>query len=403
MEGAVSPDHARTQTRKQGPATWVVGLSVPCLMAMLTRRTMRYGRAWLTGPADYVEEEVVLDRAGTPVPATVVRPRTQSGPFPGWVVMHGITRPGRAHEQLVRFTRAMASSGLMTIVPEVPEWRELDLAPSLSAPTIKAAIAGLRTTGSARDERVGVIGFSFGAPHAIAAAGSTELRDEIAGTAGFGGYCSLESTFRFMMTGVHEWGGREHFLTPDRYGRWIVAANYLTSVPGHEDAKDVADALRQLAINAGDTGAPSWHPCYDPVIRKLRERVEEPRRHLFDLFAPMADAPAHSGETPPGSTEAPALAEDLSAAARRVDPSIDPFEALASVDRPVHLLHGRNDHLIPFSEAYRLRAALPSAAPSRLTVTRLFGHSGQDPFPFARAIREVPRFVSALDDLLALS
>jgi predicted esterase len=310
--------------------------------------------------------------------------------------MHGITRPGRAHEQLVRFTRAMAASGLMTIVPEVPEWRQLDLAPNLSSPTIKAAIAGLRTTGFARDERVGIIGFSFGAPHAIAAAGSPELRDEIAGVAGFGGYCSLESTFRFMMTGRHEWRGREHFLAPDRYGRWIVAANYLTSVPEHEDATDVAEALRELAMNAGDTGTPSWHPMYEPLIGQLRARVAEPRRQLFDLFAPTADSPADSGA-------APALAEGLSAAARRVDPTIDPLGALACVSRPVHLLHGRNDHLIPFSEAHRLHAALPPKSSARLTVTRLFGHSGQEPFPFARAAFEVPRFARALTDLLALA
>lgn len=365
-------------------------------MAMLSRRTIQYSRAWLRGPADYIEEDVLLDRDGTPVPATIVRPRTPSPPFPGWVVMHGITRPGRAHEQLLRFTRAMAASGLMTIVPEVPEWRELDLAPHLSNPTIKAAIAGLRATGSAQDERVGVIGFSFGAPHAIAAAGSRDLRDEIAGVAAFGGYCSLESTFRFMMTGMHEWRGREYFLAPDRYGRWIVAANYLTSVPGHEDATDVADALRELAIHAGDSGAPSWHPMYDPLIVRLREGIAEARRHLFDLFAPTADAAADS-------VEAPALAEELSAAARQVDPAIDPLEALACVERPVHLIHGRNDHLIPFSEAHRLRDALPNHLSARLTVTRLFGHSGQEPFPFARSIVEVPRFARALTHMLAIT
>lgn len=364
-------------------------------MAMLTGRTIRYARAWLTGPQEYVEEDVILDRDGTPVPATVVRPRTPSGPFPAWVVMHGVTRPGRAHEQLVRFTRAMASSGLVTIVPEVPEWRELELAPHLSKPTVKAAIAGLRSTGIARDDPMGVIGFSFGAPHAIASAGSPNLRDDIAGAVGFGGYCTLESTFMFMMTGVHAWRGREHVLTPDPYGRWIVAANYLTSVPDHDDATDVADALRRLAINAGDTGAPAGHSLYDPTIRLLRAHVAESRRPLFDLFAPLSD-------TPPDRVGAPELAEALAEAARRVDPLIDPLDALASVDRPIHILHGRHDPLIPFSEGYRLRSALHADAPARVTVTRLFGHSAQGPFPFASAIREVPRFASALSKILAL-
>ncbi len=364
-------------------------------MPMLTTRTIRYARAWLTTPRACVEEEVVLDRDGTAVAATVVRPNSSDGPFPSWVVLHGITRPGRSHAQLVRFTRALASSGLMTIVPEVPEWRELQLAPHLAAPTVKAAISGLRATGIARDEAVGVIGFSFGAPHAIASAGRSDLRDDIAGVAGFGGYCELDSSFGFMMTGHHSWGGHKHWLRPDPYGRWIAAANYLTAIPDYQAATDVADRLRTLAIHAGESGVPAWDASYDPMILGLREEVAESRRHVFDAFAPLSDAPLDSAA-------APGLAEGLAAAARRVDPLIEPIDALGAVDRPVHVLHGRHDHLIPFSEGHRLQSALRSTTHSRLTVTRFFGHSHQDAFPFADAIREVPRFTSALSELLAL-
>jgi len=363
-------------------------------MPILTHRTMRYTRAWLTGPEAYVEHEIVLDRDGTPVPATVVHPSGRGKSFPAWVVMHGITRPGRAHEQLVRFTRALASCGLAVIVPEVPEWRELRLAPHLSEPTIKAAICGLRATGVAHDDPIGVLGFSFGAPHAIAAAGSPALRGEIAGAVGFGGYGTLESTFSFMMTGVHSWNGQEYFLKPDPYGRWIVAANYLTSVPGHEDAADVADALSRLAMHAGDAGAPSWDPSFDSKIRELRMTVDESRRGVFDLFARPSDAPSDP-------LQAQQVAEQLSAAARQRDPLVDPTIALASVDRPVHILHGRRDHLIPFTESHRLSSALASTRPSR-TVTRLFGHSAQDHFPLFHTLLEVPRFSRALSGILAL-
>jgi fermentation-respiration switch protein FrsA (DUF1100 family) len=363
-------------------------------MAILTKRTVRYIGTWLTGRADVIEEEIILDRDGVRVAATVVRPRHHDGPLPSWVVLHGITRQGRSHQQLVRFTHALASSGLMAIVPEVPEWKELNLAPHLASPTVKAAIEGLRDTGEAIDAPVGVIGFSFGAPHAIATSGDPELKDQIAGTVGFGGYCSLESTFRFMMSG--EYGGEGHHdsLRPDPYGRWIAAANYLTAVPGYEDATDVAEGLRKLATRAGDSGTESWDPSHDPVIRELREGVDDGRRELFDLFAPQSD----SAPVAP----VPGLAEDLAASAQRLNPLLDPTEALAQVDRPVHLLHGRRDHLIPYTEGYRLLSALPERTASKLTVTRLFGHSGQDPFPFSKAVGEVPRFTRALSDLLAL-
>jgi len=365
-------------------------------MPPLSNRAIRYARAWVTSPGDVAEDEIQIERGGLSIPATLVRPRRLREPLPSLVIMHGITRPGRAHRQLVRFTRAVASAGVATIVPEVPEWRELRLAPHLSTPTIAAAIEGLRQTGVARDERVGVVGFSFGAPHAIAACGSPELRDRVAGACGFGGYCSIETSLRFMMTGRHEWQGTQHRLAPDPYGRWIVAANYLTAIPEHHDAGDVTEALRRLAARAGDVGAPSWDPLYDDTIRGLRAGIEESRRWLFDAFATVSGEPA---ELEPD--QASRLAHAMAEAARRTDPLIDPGPRLSAVQCPVHVLHGRDDQLIPFTESLRLRDAI-ARAPVRLTVTRLFGHSGHGVFPFARAFREIPLFARALDAILSI-
>lgn len=363
-------------------------------MPSLSSRTIRYARAWVAGPHHFVEEEIVLDREGVAVPATIVRPEGPERGLPAWIVMHGITRPGRAHTQLRRFTRAVASAGIASIIPEVPEWRELRLAPHLSTPTISAAVRGLRDTGLARDAPLGLVGFSFGAPHAIVSASHPTLSGDIAGVCGFGGYCRLDTTFRFMMSGRHEWAGESFRLEPDPYGRWIVAANYLAAIPGHEDATDVADGLRELAACAGDVGASSWDPVYDPVIERIRDGIAGERRPLFDRFAQRSDVP-------PNLEEHSALAEALAEAARAIDPMIDSAAALSEVDAPLSILHGRSDHLIPFTEAYRMREVLRTADPE-VTVTRLFGHSAQDAFPFASALRELPMFARAIDRVLRL-
>ena len=363
-------------------------------MRRISSRVVRYGRAWVVGADELVEEEVTLDRDGTPIPATIVRPRSMPPPLPSWVVLHGITRPGRAHAQLVRFTRSIASAGMATIVPEVPEWRELSLAPHLTVPTIAAAVRGIRDQGLVRSDRLGLVGFSFGAPHAVASLEHPRIRDDIGGACGFGGYGSIESTIRFMMTGHHAWEGEEHWIRPDPYGRWIVAANYLTAVPGHRGARDVAEALRVLARHAGDVGAPSWDPIYDPTIRMLRAGVARERRALFDLFAPESHH-----DVPSGPTEQ--MAEALSEAGRGAEPQIDPRDVLGRVEAEVHLLHGRNDHLIPFTESYRMAEAL-GKADTRLTITRLFGHSDQERFHPLAAFTELPAFARALSDVLTL-
>ncbi len=365
-------------------------------MSRVTFRTARYARAWIVGPTNFAEEELRLDRGGTTIPATLVRPLQTSERLPAWVVLHGITRQGRAHEQLARFTRAIISTGAVAIVPEVPEWREMALAPHLVVPTLKAAIAGLRSSEWAREAPVGVIGFSFSAPHVIAATAHPDLREDIAGSVAFGGYCDLARTIRFLMTGMHEWKGRHQRLIPDAYGRWIVAANYMTAVPEYEDATDVADALRTLARHAGDVSIPALDPRLDPRKAELRASVAEERRPLFDLFAPVS-------ARLPDAERGPEAAEALAAAAHKVDAESEPARALAAVEHPVHVLHGRRDHLIPFSEGLRLQEALPAGTWSRATITRLFGHSKQDSFPsLLRALKELPMFFGALRGLLQL-
>lgn len=365
-------------------------------MAAPRFRTARYALAWLADPTDFVEQEVTLDREGTPVPATLVRPRRENGALPAWVVLHGVTRLGRAHEQLARFTRTLASTGAVAVVPEVPEWREFRLAPRLAVPTVGAAIAGLRASGWAREAPVGVIGFSFGAPHAIAATAHADLRDQVAGSVAFGGYCSLQRTMRFLMTGRHDWGDRSHRTVPDAYGRWIVAANYLTAVPGHEDAVDVTEALRALCAEAGDRGIPGVDPRLDALKHELRDRLPEERRTLFDLFAP-------EGATLPDAERAPEMAERIAAAAHRVDSAVEPVGALGRVELPVHVLHARYDNLIPYSEGLRLHQCLPEDTWSKITITRLFGHSGQSSRPsLGGALKELPGFLAALRGVLRL-
>ncbi|MEM7415006.1 MAG: hypothetical protein AAF389_05870 [Gemmatimonadota bacterium] len=355
-------------------------------------RTLRYARAWTTGAYRYRESDVVVTRDGLDVPATIVRPVGDPDP-PSWVVLHGITRPGRAHAQLLRFTRSIATAGIATIVPDVPEWRDLQLRPDMSAPTVAAGLEGLRAAGLSRDRPVGVIGFSFGAPHAIAAVGQPALAGQVGGVAGFGGYLHLESTFTFMMYGRHTHDGVPHQIQPDPYGRWIVAANILTAIPGCEDAGDVASALHSLGAHSGDVGKVASDPIYDSFIRATRERVAPERRAMFDQFAtPSTEA------RPEPDRDWPTL---LANAARFLDPRIDASDQLGHTPCPVTLMHGYRDNLIPCSEAQRIADAVGRPDTS-VTVTRLLGHSAQERFRIGETLRDLPRFTRSLARVLSM-
>lgn len=366
-------------------------------MPASSARTFHYIRSWLTGRDDLVVGEITLERDGVDVPATIITPRAVHARMPAWVVLHGITRPGREHAQLVRFTRAVAAGRCAVLVPEVPEWRELDLAPSLTAPTVLASVDALERLDFVDAARIGLVGFSFGAPQALAASVHPALNGRLAGVVGFGGYCDLERTILFQLTGMHEWEGRSYQLRPDPYGRWIVAANYITAVPGLEDAVEVADGLRRLAALAGDRGVMSWDRALDPAKEEVRRTFASGRhRDVFDLFAPPADRD-------PSGDDLETMGHALAAAARRVEPAIEPAPQLHRLPGPVHLLHGLQDRLIPFTEMFRLARALPAGIEAHATVTPLFAHSAQDPFPgIWGGAREGVKFLRALSRVLGV-
>lgn len=355
-------------------------------------RTVRFLTRWLAGRPGVREEELGPSGAGGR-PVTLFRPASRSRELPAWIVLHGITRPGRRHPALVRFARSLAASGAAVLVPAIRAWRNLELRPAVTLPVIREALATLAGRPEVADRPPGVVGFSFGAPQALLAAGEDALEGRLGAVVGFGGYCDLERTVRFQFTGEHEWRGQGGTLRPDPYGRWVIGANVLPWITGRPDGDEVARALRRLACDAGDRQRKAWHPSFDPLKRELRASLRPGGRALFDLFAPPSDR-----EPDPGAAGdiVPALVE----AARGRWPRLDPAPLLRPVPCSVHLVHGRDDRLIPFSESLRLEATLPGDARPRTTVTRLFAHSGGTRIGPARMLGEAWRFARALAGVL---
>ena len=357
-------------------------------------RAVRYGRGWKKDAAVELHETTV-DRDGTSLPATFAVPASHRGDLPGWIVLGGVTSMGRFHPQLARFSQALAASGAGVIVPDVPEWRDLRLEPGVTVPTVKAALRSLEQRPEVRSGKVGLIGFSFGAPQAAIASNHADLAGRIAAVGSFGGYCDLERTVRCQLTGLHEWEGVTHRLDPDPYGRWVLASNYLTRVPGCEEAVDVASSLRRLALSATEQRLPAWDAGHDALKDELRGCLAARWQALFDLFAPASASSLVGGDEPEE------MAIGLAGACRSSAPLLDPTLELGQLSVPVHLFHGRGDRLVPYTESLRFKKALSERLSAKVTVTRLFAHSADHrPSSVATLVRERWILFRALQGML---
>ncbi len=360
--------------------------------------TLAFLRGYLRGTGNRVTRiETGIDRGGTVHAATVFRP-ARAGRYPGWAVLHGLTWTGREHPSLVRFASAIAAAGNVVLVPDIPEWRALRVAPEITGETILAAVRALHERADVDPDRVGLFGFSFGATQALIAAARPEVQKLLRAIVAWGGYCDVHRLFVYGMVGEHELDGVQYYNPPDPYGQWVMAGNYLAGIPGHEQDTDVAAALFALAQESGERRVYAWDPVYDASKARLRETLPAEKRPLFDMIAP----PSGSGRDHVDFLRAKSL--DLADAALRADPLLDPQPFLPDVGVPVLLAHGRDDRLMPFTESIRLSRALPPERLHSCTITSLLSHSGGTDHSLGPAglARESARFVHVLHRLLHL-
>lgn len=343
-----------------------------------------------------------------PLPTRLLRPvrrlrrgpiprRERDAPLPAWLLLHGVAVQGPDHPGLVRFASALASAGAAVAIPEIPAWSRLEFDPSAADDAVDQTLEVFRADSATLPGGAVLAGFSFGAPQAVRLAARRSAADRVRAVVAFGGYCSLSGALRFGLGGPYEWRGRLRRARPDPYGRWVVAANYLHRTPGFEDAAEVSAALRALAAVAGAHGVLAWEPYYDRLKSDLAAGLPLEARKLFRRFAPPA------GQDPDPRWAA-AAAPRIARAAESVHPLLSLPSDLEACRLPrVHLIHGRDDPLVPFVESVALARHLRSLGAPRVrtTVTRLFGHARESGGLAAQPV-EALRFFWALRALMRM-
>jgi len=222
------------------------------------QRTLRFLRQFARARQTGDEYEILIDGEGAPPrAATLYASKSAHRARSGWVLLHGITVPGRHHLALRRMARALAAAGDVVVVPEVPRWTALEVTSREAGPAVQAGLSVLAGRHGVDPSRVGIMGFSVAATWALAFAARS---DHIAVVVGVGGYGALQPLLRAMVVGEYEWDGVTGSYIPDPYGRWIMGSTLLPLLDGEtygrlDERRAAARALGELARTAGRHGA----------------------------------------------------------------------------------------------------------------------------------------------------
>lgn len=328
-------------------ATWVA-----CLVLLLLALPLglRVGAAHAS--LGFLREFLVSDTAppARPAPASEVvalgpgldarlwRP-DRPAPYPGLVLVHGLTPDGKDDARLGWAAAALARAGYAVLVPDLPALRAQRLRPG-DAAVIGAGIARLAGDPAAGHDSVAVVAISVGAGPALAAAADSKAGERVRLVVSLGGYAEARELVRYFTTG--HYGFREvtgQIRLDPALAREFLVANL-------DLVRDPADRVAVEARLRGQPLPSSAGPEARAVLAVLENR--DPAR----VDALLAALPA----------ETRALLDALS-----------PIRDVTRLAARLLLVHGRDDPAVPYTESLRL-AAVAHPTRTRLILVDLVAH-----------------------------
>lgn len=300
-----------------------------------------------------------------------------------WILAPGLHFLGPDDPRLDRFARILAASGKVVLAPFLPSHVDLRVSDRTTADLARATERGIEMAQDLGLPKPALFSISFGSQPAIAIAGSDAFRDRISALVLFGGFADFAPTVRFCLTGR----AGDLALPHDPLNAPVVWLHLLDHLDLQVDRARVAAAWREMVHRTWGKMELKAKGARDPFAHAIAATLPEAERAVFLMGCGLA---------PGGEAHLETALSRLGAAFDFTDPR----PHLARVRAPVAIVHGRDDDVIPYFEAEKLRAALPPGHPHRVMVTGLYGHTGSA-MPSLRAIGQELRTMRAIVGTLA--
>ena len=266
---------------------------------------------------------------------------------PGLVLVHGVHHLGIDEPRLVAFARALSSSGIRVLTPELLSLADYHVDRSsvdligYSACVLSAQLG----------QKVGVLGLSFAGGLSLLAAADPRFAPCIRFVVSVGAHDDLERVSNFLISNTIERpDGTTLRMTAHEYGVLILVYSHPEDFFPPADVPAARETLRLLLWEKVDES------------RKQAERLSPSSRQKMELL--------YNHQVEP-------LAEELrqSIARHRAEMApVSPHGNLGALQVPVLLLHGAADSVIPPSELLWLQRDVPPKALKAALISPAISH-----------------------------
>lgn len=296
---------------------------------------------------DVAEEDGVLESVRGQVKTRTYVPRGVTSP-PGLVIAHGVHHTGITEPRLQRFSRSIASAGVMVYTPELTGLMDYRIDTS-SEEIIGAAVHALaQRTGRMS---VGVMGLSFGGGLAILTAADQRWASEIAFVVAVGAHDDLPRVARFFFENeIERPDGSKFKLTAHDYGAMVLVYGNIDKFFPPADVPVAREAIKywlwEDQAKARETAKGLSPASADKVEKLFSRKTEDLKPELMKLV-------------------------DVSEPGMHL---VSPHGNLKGLRAPLFLLHGAGDSVIPSTETLWLASDAPEGTVQNTLVSPAVVH-----------------------------
>ena len=319
-----------------------------------------------------VESSTEIRTPTGPIRARLYSPQGVAN-APGMLVVHGVHHLGIDEPRLVAFARALSTSGIQVLTPELPALADYQV----DSHSIDLIGLSARDFAQSLGHKVGVLGISFGGGLSLLAAANPRYERYIRFVVSVGAHDDLERVSQFFIANqIARPDGSTLQMAAHEYGPLVLIYSHADDFFPPADVNAARETLRLLLWERVDES------------RKAAGKLSPPSRAKMELLY------SHHIESLSDDMQQVLVQHHADMA------SVSPHDRLQSLKVPVLLLHGSADNVIPPTELLWLERDVPPADLKAALTSPVLSHVSMEGKPTLADNLRLIRFMAKMLELV---